>query len=256
MTIQSNQLSASDIERFGSDPTVTFRQNLAFVYERIERACARVGRDPGTVQLLPITKTVPPHILRLAFAAGIRSCGENKIQEAQYKAAELADLPLAWHIVGHLQTNKVKYMTRFASSFHALDSIRLAEAINKRLEQEQRTLDVFIQVNTSNEESKFGLEPSKVGEFVEELRKYPRLKPQGLMSLALFSDDMTKVRPCFQMLKQLREEAFRLNENITKLSMGMSGDFEEAIEEGANIVRVGQAIFGKRPTPDSHYWAT
>ena len=163
-------------------------------------------------------------------------------------------LPIDWSIVGHLQTNKVKYLTRFASSFHALDSLRLAEVLNARLERETRDLDVYVQVNTSNEASKYGLDPAALMPFIEELRRFSRLKPRGLMTLAVFSTDMAKVRSCFALLRRLRDQANAVEPAVTALSMGMSGDFEEAIAEGSNIVRVGQAIFGTRPTPDGHYW--
>lgn len=249
-----SELSPEDVERFGADPEAAFRANLAAVEERISRACERTGRDKASVRLLPITKTVPAHILRLAYAAGIHPFGENKIQEAMGKRDALQDLPIEWSIVGHLQTNKAKYLTRFAREFHALDSARLAEMLDKRLEIEDRVLDVYIQVNTSGEESKYGLHPDDLLPFIDTLGQYKRLKPRGLMTLALLSSDMTKVRPCFALLRRLRDEAVKRNADLTELSMGMSGDFEEAIEEGSNVVRVGQAIFGKRPTPDGHYW--
>lgn len=246
--------SGEDIERFGLDPLSVFRANLARVEERIAQSCARAGRDRTSVRLLPITKTVPAHILRYAFATGIRSFGENKIQEASSKREALADLSINWSIVGHLQSNKVKYLTRFAREFHALDSLRIADLLNARLEREGRFLDVYVQVNTSGEESKFGLHPDALLPFVDMLDQFPRLKPRGLMTLALFSSNMNKVRPCFQLLRRLRDNAVNRNSALTELSMGMSGDFEEAIEEGADVVRVGQAIFGSRPTPNSHYW--
>lgn len=247
-------LSAADIERFGRDPVGTFRANLAAVEQRIARACARAGRDRASVRLLPITKRVPAPVLRCAYEAGITAFGENKIQEAMGKREALGDLAIDWSIVGHLQTNKVKYVTRFAREFHALDSLRLAEGLDRQLEREDRFLDVYVQVNTSNEESKFGLHPDALLPFVEMLGRFPRLRPCGLMTLALFSADMAKVRPCFTLLRRLRDVAVARHPGLTGLSMGMTGDFEEAIEEGATVVRVGQAIFGKRPTPDGHYW--
>lgn len=247
-------LSREDTERFGPDPAQRFGANLAAVEMRIAKACDNAGRDRASVRLLPITKTVPAHILRFAFAAGIRSFGENKIQEATSKREVLSDLAVDWSIVGHLQTNKVKYLTRFAREFHALDNLRLAGLLNERLAREDRFLDVYVQVNTSGEESKYGLHPDALLPFVDMLDQFPRLKPRGLMTLALFSSDMDKVRPCFRLLRQLRDRAVKRNPALTELSMGMSGDFEEAIEEGADVVRVGQAIFGKRPTPDGHYW--
>ncbi len=250
----SASLSAELATRFGPDPETMFRRNLAAVQERIAAACRRAGREPGAVRLLPITKTVPAEMLRHAFAAGIDRFGENKIQEAQGKHEALADLPVAWSIVGHLQSNKVRHLSRFAVEFHALDSLKLAALLDARLAAEGRTLDVYVQVNTSGEASKYGLHPDALRSFARALPDFPRLRPRGLMTLALFSDEMERVRPCFRLLRRLRDEAVKLHPGLCELSMGMSGDFELAIEEGADVVRVGQAIFGKRPTPDGHYW--
>ena len=249
-----NNLSPEDVARFGETPAIRFAENLQLVQERIAAAALRSARKPADVRLLPVTKTVPAHILRYAFAAGITDFGENKLQEARDKREKLDDLAINWSIIGHLQTNKVKYLTRFATEFHALDSIRLAEELNRRLESENKDLDVFVQVNTSGEESKYGLHPDDLLPFIERLPDYPRLRPRGLMTLALFSSDLDKVRPCFRLLRSLRDQAAQRHSGITKLSMGMSGDFEAAIEEGADIVRVGQAIFGARPTADAYYW--
>lgn len=247
-------LSAEDRQRFGPDPLNLFRSNLAAVEDRIRQACARAGRDAATVRLLPVTKTVPAAVLRIAYAAGIRSFGENKIQEAEGKHDVLSDLPVHWSIIGHLQTNKAKHLVRFAEEFHALDSLRLADHLNRRLDLADRSLDVFIQVNTSGEASKYGMHPDELLPFIKALDGFPRLRPRGLMTLAVFSADMDKVRPCFRLLRRLRDQAAQERGTPFQLSMGMSGDFEAAIEEGADIVRVGQAIFGKRPTPDGHYW--
>ncbi|PKQ07566.1 MAG: YggS family pyridoxal phosphate-dependent enzyme [Alphaproteobacteria bacterium HGW-Alphaproteobacteria-11] len=249
-----SRAARADAERFDSDPLATFRRNLGSVEARIAEACARAGRDRASVRMLPITKTVPAHMLRLAFEAGLQSFGENKIQEAMLKREALSDLAIDWIIVGHLQRNKAKYLARFAREFHALDSVRLAAALDARLAREDRFLDVYLQVNTSGEASKFGLHPDALLPFVDALERFPRLRPRGLMTLALFSPDATKVRPCFALLRRLRDAAVKRNAALTALSMGMSADFETAIAEGANVVRVGQAIFGRRPTPDSHYW--
>lgn len=247
-------LSPEDIARFGSDPARSFAANLQTVRERIAAAARRAGRPPEDVRLLPVTKTVPAHILRLAFAAGISDFGENKLQEARDKHTELSDLAIRWSIIGHLQTNKVKYLVRFASEFHALDSLRLAEELNRRLDAQGRDLDVFVQVNTSGEASKYGLHPDDLMSLVERLPDFPRLKPRGLMTLAIFSPDTDRVRACFRLLRSLRDQAVSIHPGLTQLSMGMSGDYEVAIEEGADIVRVGQAIFGPRPTDDAFYW--
>lgn len=235
-----------------------FRRNLAAVHRRIADACSRAGRAPSDVRLLPVSKTVSEERIRLAYAAGCRDLGENKVQEAQRKAEAMMDLAdLRWSVIGHLQTNKAKVVARFASEFQALDSLRVAEALDRRLQAEGRALDVFVQVNTSGEASKFGLPPSEVAGFVRALPGFSTLRVRGLMTLALLSADPARVRPCFVLLRELRD---RLREEapagigMDELSMGMSGDFELAIEEGATVVRVGQAIFGARPMPDSHYW--
>lgn len=232
-----------------------FAANLASVRERIARAEQAAGRAPGSVRLLPVTKTVPSERLRLAIAAGVDWLGENKVQEALQKSEELADLPqLKYSVIGHLQTNKSKYVARFAHEFQALDNLRQAEALQRRLELEDRTLDVFVQVNTSGEESKFGMPPEAAPGFVKQLPAFDRLHVKGLMTLAIFSTDQVAVRRCFQKLRAVRDTVREADERIAELSMGMSGDFELAIAEGATVVRVGQGIFGARALPDSHYW--
>lgn len=236
-----------------------FRHNLEAVHARIAAASARAGRDPATVRLLPVSKTVDEARLRLAVQAGCDTLGENKVQEAKGKAEAMADLGIRWSVIGHLQTNKARDVARFASEFQALDSLRVAQALDQRLAQEGRTLDVFVQVNTSGEASKYGLDPIEVADFVQQLPAFPQLRVRGLMTLALFSADPEQVRPCFVRLRDLRERlrpTLPAGVSLDELSMGMSGDFEIAIEEGATVVRVGQAIFGARSTPDSQYWPT
>lgn len=233
------------------------KSNLATVQSRISEACRRVGREPNSVRLLPVTKTVSHERLRIAYAAGCHEMGENKIQEAREKAEVLSDLGIKWFIIGHLQTNKAKYLARIADEFQALDSLKVAEALDKRLQIEGRSMDVFVQVNSSNEASKFGLAPEDVRAFVAQLPNYSALKIKGLMTLAIFSSDHVRVRQCFIKMRELQEmlrQEAPANLSFNELSMGMSGDYEIAIEEGATVVRVGQAIFGKRPLPDSHYW--
>lgn len=250
----ASALSPADLQRFGPNPRESFAANLALVHRRIAVACEQAGRPFDSVRLLPVTKTVPADILRLAWSAGVTDFAENKLQEARDKAEDLADLAIRWHIVGHLQSNKVKYLTRLADEFHALDSLKLADILNRRLEADDRDMNVYVQVNTSGEQSKFGLHPDDAMDFIERLEAFPRLKPQGLMTLAVFSDDPDRVRPCFTLLRRLRDQAQRLHPRMTGLSMGMSGDYELAVREGATVVRVGQAIFGPRPTPNAHYW--
>ena len=229
--------------------------NLAAIQARINAACAACGREPDEVRLLPVSKTVPAERLHFAYDAGIRLLGENKVQEAYDKWQALADLDdLNWAVIGHLQSNKVKYVARFAAEFQALDSLDIAESLDRRLQQEGRSLDVFIQINTSDEPQKYGMTPDAADAFIRALPAYSALRPRGLMTLALFSDDHEAVRRCFVRLRELRDRLRETNPAIAELSMGMSGDFELAIAEGATTVRVGQAIFGARRTPDSEYW--
>lgn len=243
-------------ERYGTDSAGVLARNLADVRERIVAACQRAGTGASSVRLVPISKTVPVEILRVAHGLGLAEFGENKVQEAKEKSEALADLPLRWVVVGHLQSNKAKYVARFASEFQALDNLRVAAELNKRLVIAKRTMDVFVQVNTSGEETKFGLGADEVPAFLDALEDLPMLRPKGFMTLAVFSKDHDRVRRCFVRLRELRE---RLGGQtaagpMRELSMGMSGDFELAIAEGATVVRVGQAIFGARSTPDSFYW--
>lgn len=232
--------------------------NLAAIKERIKAACERAGRNPDSVRLLPVSKTKGNVVLRMAYAAGVRDFGENKVQEAKQKAEELTDLTDArWCVIGHLQTNKAKYVARFAHEFQALDNLRVAEELDRRLQQEGRSLDVFVQVNSSNEPQKFGLPPEEVEEFIQQLPQFPTLNVKGLMTLAEFSSSDERVRACFVRMRELQaklKENLPAGVSLDELSMGMSGDFEIAIEEGATVVRVGQAIFGPRGLPDSYYW--
>ncbi len=237
-----------------------FRHNLAAVRARMDAACHRAGRDPAGVRLLPVSKTKPEASLRQAHAAGCRMLGENKVQEAFGKWEAMQDLTdLHWSVIGHLQTNKAKLVARFASEFQALDNLRVAEALERRLQAEGRALDVFVQVNTSGEASKYGLSPEDVPAFLRALPAFPALRVRGLMTLALFSAEAERVRQCFILLSTLRDQLRQSAPSsigLDELSMGMSGDFEIAIEEGATVVRVGQAIFGARALPDSYYWST
>lgn len=226
------------------------KDNIESIKSRISAACQRSGRDPAEVRLLPISKTVDVERLRAAYACGCRVFGENKVQEAAKKYEEMSDLPdLQWAITGHLQTNKARVVAGFATEFQALDSLRVAEELDARLQAQGRGMDVLIEVNTSGESSKFGLHPDEVGAFIRKMPVFSSLRVRGFMTLALFSDDITRVRQCFVLLRSLRD---RLRQyapqgvELDQLSMGMSGDFETAIEEGATTVRIGQAIFGSR----------
>ena len=233
-------------------------QNIEIIKQRIAAACARVGRKPEEVKLLLATKTVTPERIKIALKAGNTLIAENKIQELKEKYEALKEVPHTNHFIGHLQTNKIKEILRYeVSCVESVDRIDLAQKLHNRLASEGKELDVFIQVNTSNEESKFGADPAEVLDLVKQVAQLPTLHIKGLMTIGLFSAETEKVRACFKLLKHLQQEIIALglpNVDPQELSMGMSGDLETAIEEGATNVRVGTAIFGQRIYPDSYYW--
>lgn len=224
---------------------------LAEIEARIDAACALHGRPRSSVQLLPVSKTQPVDAIRQAYDAGYRCLGESRVQEAAAKASELAELPgLAWTMIGHLQTNKARALVDFCAQFQALDSLKLAAELDRRFSEAGRSLDVMIEVNTSGEASKFGVEPDAVVSFARELRGYDALRPVGLMTIATRTVEQDIVAGCFARLADLRERCRdALGDGFDELSMGMSGDFELAIEHGATCVRVGTAVFGPRPYP-------
>jgi PLP dependent protein len=231
-------------------------ENLAAVEARIKAACTRVGRDPSEVRLLPVTKSQGMDLISDAYEAGVRLLGENKVQEALDKSKRFADHPdLRWAIIGNLQRNKAKQVASIASEFHALDTIKVAAALDQALEFEGRSLDVFLQVNSSGEPQKHGLPPDEVEAFAIALKAFAdTLRVRGLMTLAVLSDDQREVRACFERMRDLQRQLQGSDDvagSYDELSMGMSGDLEIAIEYGATTVRVGQAIFGPRPAPDA-----
>lgn len=224
---------------------------------RIAEAAQRSGRPAEAVRFILVTKTVAPERVLEAIRAGAADLGENKVQEGRGKAEALAGEAVRWSMIGHLQSNKVKDVLRFASEVQSLDRLSLATSLEKRLQYLGRPLDVLVQVNTSGEASKFGLPPEDVPEFLRALSGFDALRPKGFMTLATFTSDEAEVRRCFRVLRGIRDRALEdapQGAALAELSMGMSGDYEWAVEEGATIVRVGQAVFGTRPLPDSHYW--
>ncbi|MDR1852755.1 MAG: YggS family pyridoxal phosphate-dependent enzyme [Propionibacteriaceae bacterium] len=227
--------------------------NLTAVRSRIEAACARAGRDPQSVRLLPVSKTRTVKEILRARSFGLKEFGENRAQEARDKARELADTDISWVIIGHLQTNKAKYVAEVASEFQALDSVEVAQALHKRLEALGRTLDVLIQVNSSAEPQKSGIAPDQALQLAEQLAAFPSLNVKGLMTVAVNSPNREEVADCFKRMVEV-QDSLRSGSapgSFDELSMGMSGDFELAIEHGSTCVRVGQAIFGPRPAAKS-----
>ena len=232
--------------------------NLNVILDRIEKACLKSNRNPDEVKLLLATKTVSTEKIKVALQANQTLIAENKVQELKEKFDDLKNTPHSNHFIGHLQTNKIKDVLKYdVSCIQSVDRLDLAEKLQQRLTFENKTVEVLIQVNTSNEESKFGIQPERTIELVRQIAQFDRLKIKGLMTIGLFSSETEKVRKCFQILKSIQQEIIKQNiPNIemNELSMGMSSDLETAIEEGATIVRVGTAIFGQRMYPDSYYW--
>lgn len=232
--------------------------NLEAILQRIENACINNNRNPNEVRLLLATKTVPAELIKIALNAGQTLIAENKIQELKEKHELLKKTQHTNHFIGHLQTNKVKDVLKYdVSCIQSLDRFDLAEKLHQRLLSENKTIEVLIQVNTSFEESKFGVHPDNAVNLVKRIGQLETLKIKGLMTIGLFSAEAEKVRKCFRLLKDIQQQINSLsipNVEMKELSMGMSGDLETAIAEGATIVRVGTAIFGQRIYPDNHYW--
>ncbi|MGK6340700.1 YggS family pyridoxal phosphate-dependent enzyme [Chryseobacterium sp. DT-3] len=232
--------------------------NLGIINDKIKKACEKAGRNPDEVKLLLATKTVSAERIKTALQNGQALIAENKVQELKEKYDELKDTPHENHFIGHLQTNKIKDILKYeVVCVQSMDRLDLAEKLHQRLVSEGKTIEILIQVNTSNEESKFGVHPYKAVELTRKVSEFSTLKIKGLMTIGLFSAETEKVRSCFKILKGLQQEIISQNipnVEMKELSMGMSGDLETAIEEGATIVRVGTAVFGARMYPDSYYW--
>lgn len=232
--------------------------NLNTVLNRIKRAAEKYNRNPEEIRLLLATKTVSADRIKIALASGQTLIGENKVQEIKEKYPVLEHIPHSSHFIGHLQTNKIKDILKYkVTCIQSLDRLDLAVKLHQRLVQENKTMEVLIQVNTSGETSKFGIHPDEATTLVKEVAQLSTLRIKGLMTIGLFSAETEKIRPCFRLLKEIQQQIKTLNlpnVEMNELSMGMSGDLETAIEEGATIIRVGTAIFGPRIYPDSYYW--
>ena len=222
------------------------QENLTRIRSRIDQACERSGRQPDSVRLMAVSKNQPPERVAEAASAGLTLFGENRIQDAKVKIP-LCPGQLEWHFIGHLQTNKIrKVVSRFAL-FHGVDNENLAAQINRIAGELGVTANVLLEVNVSGEESKFGFAPENLPAALEKLAPLPFLRIRGLMTMAPYSDNPDEARPFFAKLRELRNRlASQTGLPLSELSMGMSGDFEQGIAEGATIVRVGSAIFGSR----------
>ena len=224
------------------------QDNLIQVEQNIEEACRRAGRDRSEVTLIAVSKTKPVETLQEAYDLGVRIFGENKVQEMADKY-EVLPKDIRWHLIGHLQRNKVKYIIDKAVLIHSVDSLRLAQTIEKEAEKHNLTAHILIEVNVAREESKFGIFPEDLESLVDEIAKLPHIQVDGLMTIAPFVPDPEENRPVFRELRKLSVDISAKkvdNVNMSVLSMGMTNDYQVAIEEGATMVRVGTGIFGAR----------
>ena len=223
-------------------------ENLAQVQKNIEESCRNVNRDPGEVTLIAVSKTKPVEMLREAYDAGARVFGENKVQEIVDKYDHMPS-DVKWHMIGHLQRNKVKYIVDKVAMIHSVDSFRLAETIEKEAAKKNVTVPILIEVNVAQEESKYGLKPEEVLPFIEEIADFSHIQIKGLMTIAPYVENAEENREIFRELKKLSVDiaAKNINNvNMSVLSMGMTGDYMVAVQEGATMVRVGTGIFGAR----------
>lgn len=224
------------------------KERLEEVEEKIQEACRRAGRDRSEVTLIAVSKTKPAEILKEAYDLGVRVFGENKVQELTEKF-EVLPKDIRWHMIGHLQTNKVKYIADKVELIHSVDSLRLAETIEKEAAKRGRVIDILVEVNVAEEESKFGLKKKEVIPFIEKVAGFSHINVRGLMTIAPFVENPEKNRSVFADLRKLSVDITAKNidnVNVSILSMGMTNDYEVAIEEGATMVRVGTGIFGAR----------
>ncbi len=225
------------------------KENVLQIRERIAKAAHRAGRDPDSVRLMAVTKTFGDDRIREAIEAGVDIIGENYVQEAKRKIEQMGK-SVEWHFIGHLQTNKARYAVRLFDMIHSVNRLNLAEELNRRAAAAGTICRVLIEINLGGEDSKSGAAPGEAPSLVREVAAMPHLSIRGLMTMAPWYDDPEKARPCFSGLRHLRDHLVAENipnVSLQELSMGMTDDFEVAVEEGATIVRIGRAIFGERP---------
>lgn len=222
--------------------------NLQHIKQQIEKAALKTGRNPADITLVAVTKTVPVERIEEALQCGVIHIGENRVQEAQGKYPLIGDRA-CWHLIGHLQTNKVKHALPMFQLIHAVDRLKLAEEISRVAVQRELTANILVQVNVAGEDTKYGLDPAETMDFVQHICRLPGLKIEGLMTIAPFVDDPEEVRPVFRALRR-QAETIRNRKlpgvSMDILSMGMTGDYTVAIEEGSTLIRVGTGIFGNR----------
>lgn len=221
-------------------------ENITAIRDRVARAAGRAGRTPEDVLLLAVTKTIPPEVVREAYDAGLRHFGESRVQEAKAKIPQLPG-DIHWHLVGHLQTNKARDAVELFEMIHSVDSLKIATELEKWADRASKRVPILLEINVAGESSKFGMRPEALLETAKQVAVSRRLELQGLMCVPPFLKEVENARPFFRKLRDLRTEVEQaLGVSLPHLSMGMSHDFEIAVEEGATIVRVGTSIFGER----------
>ncbi|MEW6109781.1 MAG: YggS family pyridoxal phosphate-dependent enzyme [Nitrospirota bacterium] len=224
--------------------------NIKDVYRRISHAAMKAGRSPDEIRLIAVTKNIESNIIKKAVEIGLREFGENRIQEAQRKISDfrfqISDSDVKWHFVGHLQKNKAKYAVDLFDLIHSVDSVELSQEINKQAEKNGKIQKILLQVKLSDEAAKHGIIKGKYIDLIRAVSSMKNLSIEGLMTIPPFFDSPEMTRPFFRELRKIRDESEGLGFRLPELSMGMTGDFEVAIEEGATMVRIGTAIFGER----------
>ncbi|HLR77065.1 MAG TPA: YggS family pyridoxal phosphate-dependent enzyme [Balneolaceae bacterium] len=237
---------------------MSIQNNLQKIQAHVKEAAEKSGRDPQDIQIILAVKTVSPERILKAAELGYTTVAENRVQEAEQKIEKINSKPkLDWHFIGHVQSNKVNKIVRFATMVQSIDRMKIVKKMNRRLKKVDKQMDILIQINTSGEDSKYGVHPGRAIDFVQKASKYERLHIKGLMTIGLFSRDWPKVRQGFRQLREIRDAIAAKDiagVKMEHLSMGMTNDFKIAVEEGATMVRIGRAIFGERKYPDSYYW--
>ena len=226
-----------------------FKQRLEHIKQRIRKAAESCGRDPDTIRLVAVSKTFPAETVKEAIEAGATILGENYVQEAREKFDALIHYAVSWHFIGHLQSNKAKYAVRLFDLIHSVDSLKLAQALNQEAKKADKIQPILVQVNISGEDTKSGIAAAQTPDLISEISQLENLSIKGLMTMPPYFYQPEKVRPYFAALRRLRDRLKQQlipNVSMEELSMGMTGDFEVAVEEGATLVRIGTAIFGER----------
>jgi len=225
-----------------------FKKRLENLKDRINKTALKCGRDPESIHLVAVSKTISANRIREAIKAGVTTLGENYVQEARNKFNVLGTLPVSWHFIGHLQSNKAKYAVRLFDLIHSVDSLKLAHELNKQASKVNKIQDILIQINISKEPSKSGSDIQNAANLIKDIVLLENVSVKGLMAMPPFFNNPEKARPYFTALRDLRDQIENVLSEVVlnELSMGMTGDFEVAIEEGATLVRIGTAIFGER----------